>query len=108
MPPGNEFSISIVIFQPHIICCVLGALAVQLLQVIEASKLPTNRKPDYTSLEYYVTTLFSILIAGIVGYIYFDGTNAYGKIVYFHTGASAPLLIRTLATTLPAAMKPGK
>lgn len=92
--------------QTPIICCILGTIAVQLLQFIEAAKLPASQRPDYKSWEYYFTVLCSIIIAGIVGYIYFDGKDTYGKIVYFHTGASSPLLIRTLATALPAAMKP--
>jgi hypothetical protein len=93
------------IFQPPIICCVLGAISVQFIQFIEAANLPRKRKPDYRSFQFYMTVLFSLAIAGIVGYIYFDGDVAHSKIVYFHTGVSAPLLVKKLYARIPAAVR---
>jgi amino acid transporter len=85
----------------------LGAIAVQLLRIIEESKRPAKKRPDYKSIGYYVTVVASIVIAVIVGVIYFDGEPiSHNRIVYFHTGASSPFLIRSLSNTLPAIISP--
>ena len=39
------------------------------------------------------------------GYVYFDDAQKLNKIVYFHIGLSAPLILRTLATTLPEVIR---
>jgi hypothetical protein len=88
-------------------CCMLGAVAVQLLRITEESKRPAKKRPDYKSIEYYVTAVASIVIAVIVGFIYFDGEHtSYNRIVYFHTGASSPFLIRSLSKTVPTIINP--
>lgn len=87
--------------QSPIYCCMLGAIAVQLLKIIESSKSPTYRKLNYKSLELYSSAIASIVIAIIVGYIYFDDVHTYNRIVYFHTGASSPMLVRTISRRLP-------
>lgn len=95
-----------IVFNPPIVCCVLGAVAVQLLQVADAGRRRTSKRPDYASGRFYIRFFSSVIIAGIVGYIYFEGADAYNRIVYFHTGASAPLLIRSLAASMPAVVRP--
>ncbi|PWV50722.1 hypothetical protein C7475_104352 [Chitinophaga sp. S165] len=90
-------------FQSPIYYCMLGAIALQLLRIIEESKRPSKKRPDYRSIKYYVTATASIAIAVIVGVVYFDGEPvSHNRIVYFHTGASAPFLVRSLSNTLPA------
>jgi len=88
--------------QSPIYCCMLGAIAVQLLKIVESSKLPTHQKLNYKSFELYSSTIASIVIAVIVGHIYFDDVHSYNRIVYFHTGASSPMLVRTISRGLPA------
>jgi len=78
----------------------LGAIAVQLLEVIESAKIDYPKKPTYKSTGFYILTVASIIMATIVGYIYFDDQHTYNRIVYFHTGASAPLLVRTISSKL--------
>lgn len=95
-----------IIFHQPIVCCILGAVAVELLSVIDACRNPVNERPDFKSLRFYTKFVASVLIAGIVGYIYFEDAGTYNRIVYFHTGASAPLLIRSLAASMPAVVRP--
>jgi hypothetical protein len=95
-----------IVFNPPIDCCILGAIAVQLLQAIDASRRRLSQRPDYASGRFYVRFLSSVCIAAIVGYIYFENADAYDRIVYFHTGASAPLLIRSLSASMPLVVKP--
>ncbi|PSL33223.1 hypothetical protein CLV42_103205 [Chitinophaga ginsengisoli] len=87
--------------QSPIYCCMLGAIAVRLLKIVESSKLPTHQKLNYKSFELYSSTIASIVIAVIVGYIYFDDVHSYNRIVYFHTGASSPMLVSTISRSLP-------
>ncbi|SDE92333.1 hypothetical protein SAMN04488121_101185 [Chitinophaga filiformis] len=82
----------------------LGAIAVQLLEIVETSKIDYPKKPTYKSIEFYILTVASILMDTIVGYIYFDNQHTYNRIVYFHTGASAPLIVRMISNKLPAAV----
>jgi len=83
----------------------LGGLAMQLLYVIEGFKAPKDRRPDYFSFTYYLGIVFNIILSGILGYVYFDDQQQMNKIVYFHIGLSAPLILRTLATTLPEVVR---
>ncbi|SHM12352.1 hypothetical protein SAMN05216311_101649 [Chitinophaga sp. CF418] len=82
----------------------LGAIAVRLLEIAETSKLDVPQKSNYVSIKFYISAIASIVIAVIVGYIYFDDQHTYNRIVYFHTGATSPLLVRTLSSKLSAAV----
>jgi hypothetical protein len=87
---------------PESVClCLLGGATLQLLNLIDALSAPADRRPDFKSVAYYLVIIFNLVLSGILGYVYFDGTQKLNKIVYFHVGLSAPLILRTLATTVP-------
>jgi hypothetical protein len=86
----------------------LGGLAVQLLYLIDGMKAPKDRRPDFRSLTYYLGILGNIALSVILGYVYFDSDQKLNKIVYFHIGLSAPLILRTLATTIPEVVRPSQ
>lgn len=86
---------------------ILGGVAVQVLYIIDGLKAPMDRRPDYKSVSYYLGIFFNILLSGILGYVYFDENQHLNKIVYFHIGLSAPLILRTLATTIPEVVRAG-
>jgi len=81
--------------------CLLGGATLQLLNLIDALSAPPDRRPDFKSVAYYLVILFNLILSAILGYIYFDDTQRLNKIVYFHVGLSAPLILRSLATTVP-------
>lgn len=81
--------------------CLLGGATLQLLNIIDGLSAPADRRPDFKSVAYYLVILFNLILSGILGYVYFDDTQKLNKIVYFHVGLSAPLILRTLATTVP-------
>jgi hypothetical protein len=85
----------------------LGGAAVQLLYVIEGLKAPKDRRPDFDSPGYYLGILFNIALSVILGYVYYDEGAKLNKTIYFHIGLSAPLIMRTLATTLPGVIRSG-
>jgi len=87
---------------PQSVClCLLGGATLQLLNIIDALSAPADRRPDFKSVAYYLVILFNLILSGILGYVYFDDTQKLNKIVYFHVGLSAPLILRSLATTVP-------
>jgi len=88
-----------------ILISTLGGLAVQLLYVIDGMKAPKDRAPDFKSVSYYIGIVFNIALSAILGYVYFDEDQHLNKIVYFHIGLSAPLILRTLATTIPEVVR---
>lgn len=82
--------------------CILGAMAVLIVQFIDDSKRKPGKRPDYRSSLYYIRGALGLLLAGILGYIYFqDEPIIHNRSIYLHTGASAPLIIRTLKRSLP-------
>lgn len=83
----------------------LGGAAVQILYLIDGMNAPKDRRPDFKSFLYYLAIIFNIALSVILGYVYFDDTQKLNKIVYFHIGLSAPLILRTLATTLPEVIR---
>lgn len=83
----------------------LGGLAAQGLTVADGLAAPADRKPDFKSFSYYIAILINISLSTILGYIYFDEAQPVNKIVYFHIGASAPVLLRTLITTIPEVVR---
>lgn len=91
---------------PESVClCLLGGATLQLLNVIDALSAPADRRPDFKSVAYYLVIVFNLALSGILGYVYFEGTEKLNKIVYFHVGISAPLIIRTLASTVPGIVR---
>lgn len=81
--------------------CLLGGATLQLLNLIDALSAPADRRPDFKSVAYYLVILFNLILSAILGFVYFDDTQKLNKIVYFHVGLSAPLILRSLATTVP-------
>lgn len=84
-----------------VLLCLLGGATLQLLNIIDALSAPADRRPDFKSVAYYLVILFNLVLSAILGYVYFDDTQKLNKIVYFHVGLSAPLILRSLATTVP-------
>ncbi|HWY36560.1 MAG TPA: hypothetical protein VNX68_18095 [Nitrosopumilaceae archaeon] len=83
----------------------LGGVSVQMLYLIDGMKAPKDRRPDFRSPLYYLGILCNIALSVILGYVYFDADQKLNKIVYFHIGLSAPLILRTLATTIPEVVR---
>jgi hypothetical protein len=83
----------------------LGGFSVQLLYVIDGLNAPKDRRPDFKDFSYYFGIICNIALSVILGYVYFDDQQKLNKIVYFHIGLSAPLILRTLATTIPEVVR---
>ncbi|OMP76315.1 hypothetical protein BW716_25295 [[Flexibacter] sp. ATCC 35208] len=93
------YSIPIPIF-----CCLLGAIAVQLVKFIDDSRLLPEDRPNYLSPLYYIRGGLMLLLAAIFGYIYFEDETIGNKVIYFHTGATAPIIVRAMVNALPTSI----
>jgi hypothetical protein len=91
--------------QEPVLIATLGGIAVQLLYLLDGINAPKDRRPDFLSISYYVGIIGNIALSAILGYVYFDEDQNLNKIVYFHIGLSAPLILRTLATTIPEVVR---
>jgi hypothetical protein len=89
-----------------IVYCLLGAIAVQIVKFIDDSRLPPDKRPHYLSPLYYIRGILVLLVAVILGYVYSESQPIGNRIIYFHTGACAPLIIRAFVNTLPTNMLP--
>lgn len=88
-----------------VIISTLGGVAVQLLYILDGLNAPKARRPDFSSISYYFGIIVNIALSAILGYVYFEEPQNLSKVVYFHIGASAPLILRTLATTVPEVVR---
>ena len=92
------------IFTEGVILSALGGLAYPLLTLLERIQQPNAKKIDLKDLSFYVSIVIYVFLASIIGYIYFHGKADFqvnDRLLAFHVGITAPLLIRTLATALP-------
>ena len=88
--------------------CLLGGGTLQILNLIDGLSAPPDRRPDFKSVSYYLVIVFNLALSCILGYVYFEGTQQLNKIVYFHVGLSAPLILRSLATSVPEIVRKSK
>ena len=93
-----------IIFTEGVILSALGGLAFPLLTLLERIQQPNAKKIDLKDWSFYLSVLIYVFMASVVGYIYFNGKDTFDvndRLLAFHVGITAPLLIRTLATALP-------
>ncbi|SFW78290.1 hypothetical protein [Chitinophaga sancti] len=89
-----------------IIFCMSGALGALIIKFIDDSTLKPEDRPDFRSLLYYTRGAAWLLLAGIIGFVYFDNEPIFSnKSIYFHTGASAPVIVKALKDSIPSQIK---
>ena len=97
------------IFTEGVILSALGGLAYPLITLLERIQQPNANKIDLKDVSFYISILIYVFLASVVGYIYFNGKVDFGvneRLLAFHVGITAPLLIRTLATAIPKQKTP--
>jgi len=83
----------------------IGGLLIQLLSLAELAKVPKSRRPDFKDFIYWLPYLINPFFGGILTYAYFDGQDHVNKLLAIHVGASAPLIIRSMISTIPTGVK---
>lgn len=87
-----------------LVCIGAGSsLAVQLLLLLEQIKLPSDKRPDYKKFIYYWPYIINPALGAFLVYVYVISQDfPLTPLLAFHIGASAPLIIRTMFSTIPS------
>lgn len=78
-----------------------GGLAIQLLTLLEIQQLEKKNRPDFTDFTYYIPYLINPVISAFVAYVYVQAQTQLNPILALHIGASAPLILRSMASAIP-------
>lgn len=99
------------IMSPQVMLAVIGGFTVNVLNLLELRNVPRERRPDFHDILYWLPFLIWPILGGVVAYLYNDSSAPLTKIVAFHIGMSAPLILRSMANVVPhqvqATLPPG-
>ena len=98
-------------FQSSVLFAGAGALAVELLKLAEIRNLPKHERPDLKELLYWLPFIILPFLGAGLAYVYIMSDIALKPMLAVNIGVSAPLIIRTMASTVPkvtGAIDPGK
>lgn len=79
----------------------LGAILINLLTVAEAHNLPKAQRPDFKEPLYYIAYVIFAFFGALFAFVYLETGFEVRPLLALHIGASAPLLVRSLAATVP-------
>lgn len=94
------------VFTAPVILAAIGGFVINVLNLIELRNVPKDRRPDFRDWLYWGSFLTWFLLGGLVGYLYNDAASPLGKLVSFHLGLSSPLILKSMATTIPLQARP--
>jgi hypothetical protein len=78
-----------------------GGLALQLLNLLELPQLKKNDRPDFKDWVYYIPYIVNPLLGAFITFVYLKTNTTLNPVLALHIGASAPVILRTMASTLP-------
>ena len=82
-----------------------GGFAVNFLRLIEIGRLPRSERPDTFSDWIYCLQFFGMpLIGGVLALAYGWSGTTLSPILAINIGASAPLILKSFASTIPPAV----
>lgn len=85
----------------------LGGLLINVVKLAELSALPRIERPPTFSDPLWVFQFFALpLVGGVLAWIYEADGTALKPLLAMNIGVSAPLILKTLANTVP--VKTGK
>lgn len=81
---------------------VFGGFAVNVIRLADLAQTPQNERPRTFSDPLYLVQ-FAVLpfIGGVLAYAYQTGGTVLSPILAINVGASAPLILKNLASALP-------
>ncbi|HEX8737265.1 MAG TPA: hypothetical protein VF721_18170 [Pyrinomonadaceae bacterium] len=82
-----------------IACAFGGGLAIKLLDLLERNNLPADRRPTL-DLFFWAAFIILPLLGAFVAWAYDDGNNI-NSMLAIQIGASAPLILKSLAAAVP-------
>lgn len=87
----------------YIIISAVGGLTYNLVPLLELYKTPKESRPDFKDFFYWLPYFAWPLLAGFLLYLYDSPNMKVTKLLAFHIGISAPLIIRKMIEILPVA-----
>ncbi|MBI1626772.1 hypothetical protein [Comamonas suwonensis] len=82
-----------------------GGIAVQLIALSEAHKLPADQRPDFRDPLYWIAYIIMAGLGVVVAWAYIASGFELKGFLAIHVGASAPLILRTMASLIPQTIK---
>lgn len=79
----------------------LSGLVVQLLNLVEMLRLDAASRPDLRDWVYWVPFAAGPILGGFAGFLSFEHGANFTYQLGAHVGASAPLILKGLANTVP-------
>jgi hypothetical protein len=89
-----------------IIIAAIAGFVVEALGLISLKAVPRKDRPDLKDPLYFLPFIVLPLLGGFLAFVYERSAIQLIPIIAFNVGASAPLIIRTLAQTAPSFVPP--
>jgi bacteriorhodopsin len=83
-----------------------GALAIQLLNLMELKNIAKDKRPDFTDFFNWLPFIIAPLAGGFVCWAYSASGYNIKPIIGVQLGVSAPLIFRAMATAIPKGYEP--
>lgn len=80
---------------------VFGALAIQLLSLVEMGKVPKTERPKMKDPYYWLPFVIGPILGGGLAIAYIYPTGVLEPLVAINVGVSAPLILQSMARTIP-------
>jgi len=78
-----------------------SGLAIQLLNLIELSNIDKKDRPNFKEFVYYLPYIINPIIGAFIAFVYLKANTQLNPVLALHIGASAPVILKTMASTLP-------
>jgi len=85
----------------YIIIAAVGGLTYNVVPLLELSQTPKESRPDFKDFLYWVPYFIWPFLAGFLLYLYQSPEMKITKLLSFHIGISAPLLIKQMMRAFP-------
>lgn len=87
-----------------IVLATIGGFSVNILQLMEYSKLPKLERPDFRDLLFWLPYAVWPILGGVLAFAYIESGINLSPILALNVGLSAPLIFRAMMEANP--MKP--
>jgi len=85
---------------PIVLACV-GGFSVNILQLMEYSKLPKPDRPDFKDLLFWLPYLVWPILGGVLAFAYIESGINLSPLLALNVGLSAPLIFRAMLEANP-------
>ncbi len=84
-----------------ILCAIFGGLAGNVLRLADLINRPKEERPDFKDPLYMLQFIILPLVGGGLAFVYLASGISLTPIVAVNIGASAPLVLKSFANTIP-------